>query len=74
MSRRKTVWVKKIIQVTKDGSHFDKIIPHHYVRGNGTWLRGGEPPAHEGSEVTSPISERKDKLIRNWAAKLGKTK
>ncbi len=66
MSRRKSQWKRRAIQA----GGVDKIIPQG-AKGAGTYLTKSElsnasKGTGEGNTVTEPISQRKEKLVRQW--------
>ena len=69
MGRRKIQWEKRIDQA----GNVNKILPTGYVVGKGTWLRK-EGGVQGGSRVTTPISQRKEELVKGWGRELGKVK
>lgn len=73
MSRRKSKWIKTVIQAGGAGS-VGRVIPSNNVVGKGDWLRPSTmiKGFHGGSKVTTAISERKEELFRAWAKEIGK--
>jgi hypothetical protein len=69
MSRRKLQWKRNAAQA---GS-VEKLLPGS-VKGTGIWLsqmtidgKSGKAGGGEDSQVSLPISTRKEQLVRNWA-------
>lgn len=69
MGRRKIQWV---YNAAKAGG-VDKILPHN-VKGEGLYLTKSEnvpmkpsPGTGRGNQVSLPISQRKEKLVRQWS-------
>lgn len=69
MSRRKLHWKNAVRQA----GDVEKVIPKE-TKGRGEWLTQSEPegrswanPGNKGSNVTASMSNRKEKLVRQWA-------
>lgn len=85
MSRRRLLWARKIIQVTSKGKTVDDLMPDN-VKGEGVYLtsfryenpEGGlqfKAPSTgkgRGSQVSLPMSQRREEWVRRIAKKLEK--
>jgi len=75
MSRRKTHWIRHIIQAA---GNIDKLFPQD-VKGEGVWLVNADIPGKDfevslgtgkGNQVSKSMSQRKEELVRKWAKKV----